>query len=202
MQGKIILTLSAVAAIVVALILNPMKFPDDQVKELTKHVVSKTIDTVYIKVPVPYAKEVVNTKYINRIRVIRDSFYTLANAVVDTSLATDLRSKWNLASANAEKLQSENELLVEDKNTIVDVLSETTNELWKTKSDFEKFKSDSVRQQIKFKRGIGASVMFLGGNRPIYQMTYEKPLTRSISVEGGVLWNGKPGVSTGIKVRF
>ena len=197
MQGKIILTLSAVAAIVVALILNPMKFPAEQVKELTKHI--KQSDTVYMKVPVPYTKEVVNTKYIDRIRIIRDSFYTLINSV-DSSLASDLRSKWNTASDNAEKLQSENELLIEDKNTIVDVLSETTNELWKTKSDFEKFKSDSLPK--RFKHGIGASVMFLGGSRPIYQMTYEKPLTRSISIEGGVLWNGKPGVSTGIKVRF
>lgn len=199
MQGKIILALSAVAAIVVALILNPMKFPAEQVKELTKHVRSKQPDTVYMKVPVPYAKEVVNTKYIDRIRVIRDSFYTLTNSV-DSSLASDLRLKWNVASDNAEKLQSENELLVEDKNTIVDVLSETTNELWKTKSDFEKFKSDSMPK--RFKHGIGASVMFLGGNRPVYQITYEKPLTRSISIEGGVLWNGKPGVSTGIKIRF
>lgn len=200
MQGKIILTLSAVAAIVVALILNPMKFPAEQVKEFTKHVVSKNTDTVYMKVPVPYAKEVVNTKYIDRIRVIRDSFYTLTNAVVDTSLAHDLRGRFNASSNYTEKLQSENELLVEDKNTIVDVLSETTNELWKTKSDFEKFKSDSLPKRLK--HGIGASVMFLGGNRPIYQITYEKPLTRSISIEGGVLWNDKPGVSTGIKIRF
>ena len=192
MQGKIMLILSGVAAIILALILNPMKFPKDEIsKTITKLVPKEVVRTVYVNVP---GKTIVDTKTIEKIRVIRDSFYILSNAVVDTSLAHDLRGKFNATSNYAEQLQAEKEALIEDRNTVVDALAETTNQLWQTKQDTLVAK--------KLKHGIGASYMILGGSKPIYQLTYEKPLTKNISVEVGGLWNGKPGVSAGFKVRF
>ncbi len=193
MKSKLVLILSGVAAIVLALILNPMKFPKDEIgKTITKLVPQVVTKTVYVNVP---GKTIVDTKTIEKIRVIRDSFYVLTNAVVDTSLAHDLRGKFNAASNYAEQLQAEKEALIEDRNTVVDALAEATNQLWQTKVD-------TPIAPKKLKHGIGASYMILGGSKPIYQLTYEKPLTKNLSVEIGGLWNGKPGVSGGIKVRF
>ena len=112
-----------IAAILVAFGINKCEIPTEvaEVITRTKQVVIR--DTIYV----PVEKTVVNTKYIDKIRIIRDSFYTLANVVVDTSLAHDLRGKFNTASNYAEAIQNENELLVEDKNSLVDILSQTTN---------------------------------------------------------------------------
>ena len=192
MKSKLVLILSGVAAIVMALILNPMKFPKDEIitKLVPKTVIKEVIKTVYVP-----GKTIVDTKTIEKVRVIRDSFYVLTNAVVDTSLAHDLRGKFNAASNYAEQLQAEKEALIEDRNTVVDALAEATNQLWQTKVD-----TPAVPKKLK--HGIGASYMILGGSKPIYQLTYEKILTKNLSVEIGGLWNGKPGASAGVKVRF
>ena len=190
MKSKLVLILSGVAAIILALILNPMKFPKDA-KTITKLVPKEVVRTIYINVP---GKTIIDTKTIEKIRVIRDSFYTESEFIIDTSLAQSLRIKVSDLSSNAETLQAEKEALIEDRNTVVDALAEATNQLWQTKQD-----TPVVR---KLKHGIGASYMILGGSKPIYQLTYEKPLTKNISVEIGGLWNGKPGVSGGVKVRF
>ena len=187
------LILSGIAAVILALILNPMKFPKDELGKVIKIPEIRTVTkTVYVNIP---GKTIVDTKTIEKIRVIRDSFYILSNAVVDTSLAHDLRGKFNATSNYAEQLQAEKEALIEDRNTVVDALAEATNQLWQTKLD-------TPVAPKKLKHGIGASYMILGGSKPIYQLTYEKPLTKNLSVEVGGLWNGKPGVSAGIKVRF
>lgn len=192
MKSKLVLILSGVAAIVLALILNPMKFPKDEIitKLVPKTVIKEVIKTVYVP-----GKTIVDTKTITKIRVIRDSFYTLGNMIPDTSLAQALRKRMDDAFMNAEQLQAEKEALIEDRNTVVDALAETTNQLWQTKLD-------TPIAPKKLKHGIGASYMILGGSKPIYQLTYEKPLTKNLSVEIGGLWNGKPGVSAGVKVRF
>ena len=193
MQGKILLAASGVIAIILALIFNPMKFPKDEIgKTITKLVPQTITKTVYVNVP---GKTIVDTKTIEKIRVIRDSFYILSNAVVDTSLAHDLRNKFNATSNYAEQLQAEKEALIEDRNVVVDALAEATNELWKEKAD-------TLVAQKKLKHGIGASYMILGGSKPIYQLSYEKILTKNLSVELGGLWNGRPGLSGGFKVRF
>ncbi len=184
------LILSGVAAVILALILNPMKFPKDE-KPITKVIKEPVVVTKTIYVP---GKTIVDTKTIEKIRVIRDSFYTESELIIDTSLAQSLRTKIFDLSSNAETLQAENEALIEDRNTVVDALAEATNQLWQTKIDTPVIK--------KLKHGIGASYMILGGSKPIYQLTYEKPLNKNLSVEIGGLWNGKPGVSAGVKVRF
>lgn len=194
MKSKLVLILSGVAAIVLALILNPMKFPKDELGKIVTRTITKPVTitkTVYVNVP---GKTIVDTKTIERVRVIRDSFYILTNAVVDTSLAHDLRGKFNAASNYAEQLQAEKEALIEDRNIVVDALAETTNQLWQAKLDTPVVK--------KLKHGIGASYMILGGSKPIYQLTYEKPITKNLSVEIGGLWNGKPGLSAGFEIRF
>lgn len=184
-----------VAAILVAFGINKCEIPTEvaEAKQVVKQVVKH--DTVYV----PVNKTIVNTKHINKIRVIRDSFYTLANVVADTSLAHDLRGKFNAASSYAEAIQNENELLVEDKNSLVDILSQTTNELWMEKN--KPLPKDSVIYK-KFKHGLSASYGVLIGSKPIYQLTYEKSLTPALSLTGGVIWNGKPGVAGGIKIMF
>lgn len=195
MKSKLVLILSGVAAIVLALILNPMKFPKDEIGKVVTKTITKPITitkTVYVNVP---GKTIVDTKTIEKIRVIRDSFYMLGNMIPDTSLAQALRKRIDDAFMNAKQLQAEKEALIEDRNTVVDALAETTNQLWQTKQD-------TPIAPKKLKHGIGASYMILGGSKPIYQLTYEKPLTKNISVEIGGLWNGKPGVSAGVKVRF
>lgn len=193
MQGKILLAVSGIIAIALALIFNPLKFPKDEIgKTITKLVPKEVVRTVYINVP---GKTVVNTKTIEKIRVIRDSGQVLINTIIDTSLAQALRENVSSLSRQAEVLQAEKEALIEDRNTVVDALAETTNQLWQTKLD-------TPIVSKKLKHGIGASYMILGGSRPIYQLTYEKPITKNISVEIGGLWNGKPGVSGGVKVRF
>lgn len=181
-----------IAAILMAFGLNKCEVPAEVADVVTKQVVKR--DTVYV----PYKVEntVVNTKYIDKIRFIRDSFYMLTNAVIDTSIKSDLRHKFNVASESAERLQNENELLVEDKNSLVDILAQTTNELW-----IERNRQDSVVYK-KFKHGLSASYGVLIGSKPIYQLTYEKPLTPALSLTGGVMWNGKPGVTGGIKIMF
>lgn len=183
-----------VAAILVAFGINKCEIPAEVAKVVTKTVTKVERDTVYV----PVEKTVVSTKYIDKIRVIRDSFYTLANVIVDTSLAYDLRGKFNAASNYAEFIQNENELLVEDKNNLVDILSQTTDELWMERNKVAK---DSVAYK-KFKHGLSASYGVLIGSKPIYQLTYEKPLTPALSLTGGVIWNGKPGVAGGIKIMF
>lgn len=190
MQSKIMLILSGVAAIILALILNPMKFPKDELGKVIKIPEIRT-KTVYVNVP---GKTVVNTKIQERIKIIRDSFEIIRD---DTSLITKVRASNLLASAAKEvdKLQAENAALIEDRNTVVDALAEATNQLWQTKLD-------TPAAPKKLKHGVGASYMILGGSKPIYQLTYEKPLTKNLSVEIGGLWNGKPGVSAGFKVRF
>jgi len=207
MKSKLVLILSGVAAIVLALILNPMKFPKDEI--ITKLVPKVVTKTVYVNVP---GKATVNTKTIEKIRVIRDSGDSLHAAFMDKinknllhdndSLIKDSKA---FASASfkkmedcigfSEQLQAEKEALIEDRNTVVDALAEATNQLWQTKLD-----TPAVPKKLK--HGIGASYMILGGSKPIYQLTYEKPLTKNLSVEIGGLWNGKPGVSAGVKVRF
>ena len=185
-----------IAAILVAFGINKCEIPTEVAEVVTKTITKQVVkrDTIYV----PVEKTVVNTKYIDKIRVIRDSFYTLANAVVDTSLAHDLRGKFNAASNYAEAIQNENELLVEDKNNLVDILAQTTNELWMERNKPVK---DSLAYK-KFKHGLSASYGVLIGSRPIYQLTYEKPLTPALSLTGGVIWNGKPGVAGGIKIMF
>jgi len=193
MQGKILLAVSGIIAIALAFIFNPLKFPKDEIgKTITKLVPKEVVRTVYINVP---GKTVVNTKTIEKIRVIRDSGQVLIKMVVDTSLAQALRENVSSLSHQAEILQAEKEALIEDRNTVVDALSDATNQLWQAKLD-------TPIAPKKLKHGIGASYMILGGSKPIYQLTYEKPLTKNISVEIGGLWNGKPGVSGGVKVRF
>lgn len=205
MKSKLVLILSGVAAIVLALILNPMKFPKDEIitKLVPKTVIKEVIKTVYVP-----GKTIVDTKTITKIRVIRDSadllakefllgkYDSLLNNVGDIKLKALERfaKKVDECANAAEQLQAEKEALIEDRNTVVDALAETTNQLWQTKQDTPVVK--------KLKHGIGASYMVLGGSKPIYQFTYEKPLTKNLSVEIGGLWNGKPGVSGGIKVRF
>ena len=117
-----------------------------------------------------------------------------AVAQMDKVTQTTAANAEESASA-AEQLQAEKEALIEDRNVVVDALAEATNQLWQTKLD-------TPIAPKKLKNGIGASYMILGGSKPIYQLTYEKPLTKNISVEVGGLWNGKPGVSGGVKVRF
>jgi len=193
MQGKILLAVSGIIAIALAFIFNPLKFPKDEIgKTITKLVPKEVVRTVYINVP---GKTVVNTKTIEKIRVIRDSGQVLINTIIDTSLAQALRANVSSLSLQAEILQAEKESLIEDRNTVVDALADATNQLWQTKLD-------TPITPKKLKHGIGASYMILGGSKPIYQLTYEKPLTKNISVEIGGLWNGKPGVSGGVKVRF
>ena len=193
MQGKILLAVSGIIAIALALIFNPLKFPKDELGKIIKVPEVKTVTkTVYVNVP---GKTIVNTKTIEKIRVIRDSGQVLINTIIDTSLAQALRENVSSLSRQAEVLHAEKEALIEDRNVVVDALSDATNQLWQTKLD-------TPIAPKKLKHGIGASYMILGGSKPIYQLTYEKPLTRNISVEIGGLWNGKPGVSGGIKVRF
>ena len=193
MQGKILLAVSGIIAIALAFIFNPLKFPKDEIgKTITKLVPKEVVRTVYINVP---GKTVVNTKTIEKIRVIRDSGQVLINTIIDTSLAQALRANVSSLSLQAEILQAEKESLIEDRNTVVDALADATNQLWQTKLD-------TPITPKKLKHGIGASYMILGGSKPIYQLTYEKPITKNISVEIGGLWNGKPGVSGGVKVRF
>lgn len=193
MQGKILLAVSGIIAIALAFIFNPLKFPKDEIgKTITKLVPKEVVRTVYVNVP---GKTVVNTKTIEKIRVIRDSGQVLINTIIDTSLAQALRANVSSLSLQAEILQAEKEALIEDRNTVVDALADATNQLWQTKLD-------TPVVPKKLKHGIGASYMILGGSKPIYQLTYEKPLTKNISVEIGGLWNRKPGVSGGVKVRF
>ena len=194
MDNRIIPIGALVAAILVAFGINKCEVPTEVAEVITKTKQVVIRDTVYV----PVEKTVVNTKYIDKIRIIRDSFYTLANVVVDTSLAHDLRGKFNTASNYAEYIQNENELLVEDKNNLVDILAQTTNELWIERNKVVK---DSVTYK-KFKHGLSASYGVLIGSKPIYQLTYEKPLTPALSLIGGVIWNGKPGVAGGIKIMF
>lgn len=208
MKSKLVLILSGVAAIVLALILNPMKFPKDEIitKLVPKTVIKEVIKTVYVP-----GKTIVDTKTITKIRVIRASADSLHAAFMDKinkdllhdndSLIKDSKAfassafkKLEDCANNSEQLQAEKEALIEDRNIVVDALAETTNQLWQAKLDTPVVK--------KLKHGIGASYMVLGGSKPIYQLTYEKPLTKNLSVEIGGLWNGKPGVSAGVKVRF
>ncbi len=208
MKSKLVLILSGVAAIVLALILNPMKFPKDEIitKLVPKTVIKEVIKTVYVP-----GKTIVDTKTITKIRVIRASADSLHAAFMDKinkdllhdndSLIKDSKAfassafkKLEDCANNSEQLQAEKEALIEDRNIVVDALAETTNQLWQAKLDTPVVK--------KLKHGIGASYMILGGSKPIYQLTYEKPLTKNLSVELGGLWNGKPGVSAGFKVRF
>ena len=98
-----------------------------------------------------------------------------------------------------ENLQNENELLVEDKNSLVDILAQTTNELWMERN--KPLPKDSLVYK-NFKHGLSASYGVLIGSKPIYQLTYEKPLTPAMSLTGGVIWNGRPGVAGGIKIMF
>jgi len=160
-----------VAAILVAFGLNKCDIPAEVAEAVSKTVVKQVIkrDTIYV--PYKVEKIVVSTKYIDKIRVIRDSFYTLGNMVPDTSLAQALRKRIDDASFAAESLQNENALLVEDKNSLVDILAQTTNELWIEKNKVVK---DSVTYK-KFKHGLSASYGALIGSKPIYQLTYEKP---------------------------
>lgn len=209
MKSKLVLILSGVAAILLALILNPMKFPKDEIitKLVPKTVIKEVIKTVYVP-----GKTIVDTKTITKIRLIRASSDSLHAAFMDRvnkdllhvndSLKRDCKDfasaafkKLEDCTGNAEQLQAEKEALIEDRNTVVDALAETTNQLWQTKLD-----TPAVPKKLK--HGIGASYMILGGSKPIYQLTYEKPLTKNISVELGGLWNGKPGISAGFKVRF
>ena len=206
-MNKLVLILSGVVAIVLALILNPMKFPKDEI--ITKLVPKVVTKTVYVNVP---GKTIVDTKTITKIRLIRasgDSSHASFMDKINKSLLQENDSLKNDCKAfasvvfkkledcanNAEQLQAEKEALIEDRNTVVDALAETTNQLWQTKLD-------TPVAPKKLKNGIGASYMILGGSKPIYQLTYEKPLTKNISVEVGGLWSGKPGVSAGVKVRF
>lgn len=193
MDNRIIPIGALVAAILVAFGINKCEIPADVANVITKTKQVIKHDTVYI----PVEKTVVNTKYIDKIRVIRDSLYTLANAVVDTNLGHNLRGKFGAASNYAEAIQNENKLLVEDKNNLVDILSQTTNELWMEKN--KPLTKDSVK---KFKQGLSASYGVLIGSKPIYQLTYEKPLTPALSLTGGVIWNGKPGVAGGVKIMW
>ena len=205
MKSKLVLILSGVAAIVLALILNPMKFPKDEIgKTITKLVPQTITKTVYVP-----GKTIVDTKIIEKVRVIRDSadllakefllgkYDSLLNNVGDIKLKSLERyaKKVEECASAAEQLQAEKEALIEDRNTVVDALAAATNQLWQTKQDTPVLPK-------KLKHGIGASYMIIGGSKPIYQLTYEKPLTKNISVEIGGLWNGKPGVSGGVKVRF
>lgn len=207
MKSKLVLILSGVAAIVLALILNPMKFPKDELGKIIKVPEVRTVTkTVYVNVP---GKTIVDTKTITKIRVIRDSADIWAKEFLlnnNDSLRNYISGfrldaleryakKVDECAHNAEQLQAEKEALIEDRNIVVDVLAEATNQLWQTKLD-------TPIAPKKLKHGIGASYMILGGSRPIYQLTYEKPLTKNLSVEIGGLWNGKPGVSAGVKVRF
>lgn len=195
MQGKILLAVSGVIAIALALFFNPLKFPKDEIgKTITKFVPQTKVvtKTVYVNVP---GKTIVDTKVIEKVRVVRDSGVVLTQVIIDTSLAQSLRKKFVSISRSAEQLQAEKEALIEDRNIVIDALADATNELWKERAD-------TIIPPKKLKHGIGASYMILGGSKPIYQLTYEKPLTKNISVEIGGLWNGKPGISGGVKVRF
>lgn len=206
-MNKLVLILSGVAAVVLALILNPMKFPKDEI--ITKLVPKVVTKTVYVNVP---GKTIVDTKTITKIRVIRasgDSIHAAFMDKVNKALLHDndslIKDSKAFADASfkkmedcvgfAEQLQAEKEALIEDRNGLVDAMAEATNQLWQEKND-------TIVPAKKLKHGIGASYMILGGSKPIYQLTYEKPLTKNFSVELGGLWNGKPGVSGGIKVRF
>lgn len=184
-----------IAAILVAFGINKCEIPNEVADVVTKTITKQVVkrDTIYV----PVEKTVVNTKYIDKIRTIRDSFYMLANAIVDTSQVSAMKDRWMAAYQAAENLQNENELLVEDKNSLVDILSQTTNELWMERN--KPLPKDSVK---KFKHGLSASYGVLIGSKPIYQLTYEKPLTPALSITGGVIWNGKPGVSGGVKIMF
>ena len=184
-----------IAAILVAFGINKCEIPTDVANVITKTVTKIERDTVYV----PVEKTVVSTKYIDKIRVIRDSFYMLANTVVDTSQFSAIKDRWMAAYRAAENLQNENELLVEDKNSLVDILAQTTNELWMERN--KPLPKDSLVYK-KFKHGLSASYGVLIGSKPIYQLTYEKPLTPALSLAGGVIWNGKPGVAGGIKIMF
>jgi len=184
-----------IAAILMAFGLNKCEVPADVAETITK-VATKTVvkvDTVYV----PYAVKntVVSTKHIDKIRVIRDSIHY---GLPDSVSFYAFRSQIARMTVEAEKLQNENELLVEDKNSLVDILSQTTNDLWIERNRVVK---DSVTYK-KFKHGLSASYGILIGSNPIYQLSYEKPLTPALSLIGGVMWNGKPGVTGGIKIMF
>lgn len=195
-----------VAAILVAFGLNKCEVPAEvaeTIKVATKTVVKR--DTIYV----PVEKTVANTKYIDKIRVIRDSADTWAKEFLlrnNDSLRKD-RKQFEVAVFKkledcvtaAEAIQNENELLVEDKNSLVDILAQTTNELWIEKN--KPLPKDSLGYK-KFKHGLSASYGVLIGSKPIYQLIYEKPLTPALSLTGGVMWNGKPGVNGGIKIMF
>lgn len=182
-----------IAAILMAFGLNKCEVPAEVADVVTKQVVKQVVkrDTVYV----PYKVEntVVSTKYIDKIRVIRDSIH---HGLPDSVSFYALRSQVIRMTGEAEKLQNENEILVEDKNSLVDILAQTTNELW-----IERNRQDSITYK-KFKHGLSASYGVLIGSKPIYQLTYEKPLTPALSLTGGVMWNGKPGVTGGIKIMF
>lgn len=186
-----------VAAILVAFGINKCEVPNEVADVVTKTITKQVVkhDTIYV----PVEKTVVNTKYIDKIRTIRDSFYMLANAIVDTSQVSAMKDRWMDAYRAAEAIQNENILLIEDKNNLVDILSQTTNELWMEKN--KPLPKDSLAHK-KFKHGLSASYGVLIGSKPIYQLAYEKPLTPALSLTGGVIWNGKPGVAGGIKIMF
>lgn len=193
-----------VAAILVAFGLNKCEVPAEVANAVTK----TKVDTVYV--PYKVEKTVVSTKYIDKIRIIRDSADLLVNGFLLSkydSLVNDMGEvklkaldrfvkKVEECASAAENLQNENTLLIEDKNSLVDILAQTTNELW-----IEKNRQDSIVYK-KFKHGLSASYGVLIGSKPIYQLTYEKPLTPALSLTGGILWNGKPGVTGGIKIMF
>lgn len=192
-----------VAAILVAFGINKCEIPTEVAEVITKTVTKVKRDTIYV----PVEKTVVSTKYIDKIRVIRDSSDTwMKEFLLDNndSLRKD-RKQFEIAvfkkledcAEAAEAIQNENELLVEDKNNLVDILAQTTNDLWMERN--KPLPKDSIK---KFKHGLSASYGVLIGSKPIYQLTYEKPLTPALSLTGGVIWNGKPGVAGGIKIMF
>jgi len=118
MQGKILLAISGVIAIILAFIFNPLKFPKDENGKTITQLVPKTVEVikeVYINVP---GKTVVDTKTIEKIRVIRDSGQVLIKMVVDTILAQALRENVSSLSHQAEILQAEKEALIEDRNPL------------------------------------------------------------------------------------
>ena len=181
-----------IAAILVTFGINKCEIPAEVAEVVTKTVTKVKRDTIYV----PVEKTVVNTKYIDKIRVIRDSFYTLGSMVPDTSLAQAIRKRIDDASEAAENIQNENELLMEDRNSLIDILAQTTDELW-----IERNKKDSITYK-NFKHGLSASYGVLIGSKPIYQLTYEKPITPALSLTGGAIWNGRLGVTGGIKIMF
>lgn len=181
-----------VAAVLIALGFNKCELPKETVQKI------KIVrDTVYK--PVPYT--VRDTSFFAEIKSLKEKVRTLNKKVktpidkameyvcpesCDTNLMTQLVE-------NLDRTMNENRLLITDKNELIDMMSNLSNRV-------DTVNVNTTIQGKFLKNGIGLSYGII--DKPIYQVIYERSLSKNFSAHGGVLWNGKPGIIGGIKIRF